>query len=137
MLAYRGKFQERDSNLAEAQKTQAELSERWTFRLKRGFEEPLSVIRHKAKQEAEDAMNQNIMEKEEKIAFTQRQLEELNLLFQYLTGPRFRRRIEAIVEKFSVMQTDLERERKTMISLRARREGQIREVIEVDSWHVW
>ena len=75
-------------------------------------------------------MNQNIMEKEEKIASTQRQLEELNLLFQYLTGPRFRRRIEAIVEKFSVMQTDLERERKTMMRLRARREGQIREVIE-------
>ena len=60
----------------------------------------------------------------------QRQLEELNLLFQYLTGPRFRKRIEAIVEKFSFMQTDLERERKTMMRLRARREGQLRGMIK-------
>jgi len=30
------------------------------------------------------------------------------LLYQYLTGPRFRHRIEAIVEKFSHMQADLE-----------------------------
>ena len=123
-------IQERDSNLAEAQKTQAELLRKMDLQIETRVQESLSVIRHKAKQEAEDAMNQNIMEKEEKIASTQRQLEELNLLFQYLTGPRFRRRIEAIVEKFSVMQTDLERERKTMMRLRARREGQIREVIE-------
>jgi hypothetical protein len=39
-------------------------------------------------------------------------------------------RLEAIVEKFSIMQTDLERERKTMTRLRARREGQIRGMIE-------
>ena len=60
----------------------------------------------------------------------QRQLEDLELIYQYLTGPRFRQRIEAIVEKFSSMQTDLERERKTMTRLRAKREGQIRSVIE-------
>ena len=52
-------------------------------------QESLSDIRHKAKQEAEDAMNLKILEKEEQIAAMQRQLEELNLLFQYLTGPRF------------------------------------------------
>jgi hypothetical protein len=75
-------------------------------------------------------MNLKVLEKEEQIASMQRQLEELDLLFQYLTGPRFRQRIEAIVEKFSIMQTDLERERKTMMRLRARREGQIRGVIE-------
>ena len=124
-------IQERDSNLAEAQKTQAELLRKMDLQIETRVQESLSVIRHKAKQEAEDAMNQNIMEKEEEIASTQRQLEELNLLFQYLTGPRFRRRIEVIVEKFSVMQTDLERERKTMMRLRARREGQIRGVIEL------
>src|SRR6476620_12091153 len=86
-------------------------------------QEALSHIRHKAKQEAEDAMKLKVLEKEEQIASMQRQLEELDLLFQYLTGPRFRHRIEAIVEKFSIMQTDLERERKTMMRLRARRKG--------------
>ena len=86
-------------------------------------------MRHKAKQEAE-ALRLNMMEKEEQIASMQRQLEDLELIYQYLTGPRFRQRIEAIVEKFSSMQTDLERERKTMTRLRAKREGQIRSVIE-------
>jgi hypothetical protein len=52
------------------------------------------------------------------------------LVYQYLTGPRFRHRIEAIVERFSEMQADLERERKTMMRLWAKREEQIRGVVE-------
>ena len=72
----------------------------WTFRFETRVQEALSHIRHKAKQEAEDAMKLKVLEKEEQIASMQRQLEELDLLFQYLTGPRFRQRIEAIVEKF-------------------------------------
>jgi hypothetical protein len=35
-------------------------------------------------------------------------------MYQYLTGPRFRHRVEAIVEKFGEMQSDLEKERKAM-----------------------
>ncbi|MBM3633368.1 MAG: DUF2130 domain-containing protein [Alphaproteobacteria bacterium] len=52
------------------------------------------------------------------------------LVYQYLTGPRFRHRVEAIVEKFSDMQDDLDRERKTMTRLWAKREEQIRGVID-------
>jgi hypothetical protein len=55
---------------------------------------------------------------------------KMELVYAYLTGPRFRQRIEAIVEKFSEMQEDLERERKAMSRLWAKREGQIRGVIE-------
>lgn len=55
---------------------------------------------------------------------------KMELVYQYLTGPRFRHRVEAIVEKFSDMQADLERERKTMTRLWAKRETQIRGVIE-------
>ena len=55
---------------------------------------------------------------------------KMEMVYQYLTGPRFRHRIEAIVEKFSDMQADLERERKTMTRLWAKREEQIRGVIE-------
>lgn len=47
------------------------------------------------------------MDKEEQIASMQRKLEDLDLIYQYLTGPRFRQHLEAIVEKFSIMQTDL------------------------------
>ncbi|MSQ97394.1 MAG: DUF2130 domain-containing protein [Gemmataceae bacterium] len=55
---------------------------------------------------------------------------KMDLIYQYMTGPRFRRRVEAIVEKFSDMQADLEKERKTMTKLWARRQEQIRCVIE-------
>jgi len=48
------------------------------------------------------------MMKEEQIASIQRQLEDLDPIYQYLTGPRFRQRIEAIVEKSSNMETDIE-----------------------------
>jgi hypothetical protein len=58
---------------------------------------------------------------------------KMALVYQYLTGPRFRHRIEAIVEKFSDMQEDLERERKTMTRLWAKREAQIRGVLEATS----
>ena len=55
------------------------------------------------------------------------------MIYQYLTGPRFRHRVEAIVEMFTDMQSDLDRERKTMMRLWAKREGQIRGVIETTS----
>jgi hypothetical protein len=55
---------------------------------------------------------------------------KMELVYQYLTGPRFRHRIEAVVENFSDMQADLDRERKTMMRLWAKREEQIRGVVE-------
>jgi hypothetical protein len=55
---------------------------------------------------------------------------KMELTYQYLTGPRFRHRIEAIVEKFGDMHADLDKERKTMTKLWARREEQIRCVVE-------
>lgn len=55
---------------------------------------------------------------------------KMEMVYQYLTGPRFRLRVQAIVEKFSDMQDDLDKERKTMTRLWAKREEQIRGVIE-------
>jgi len=55
---------------------------------------------------------------------------KMELLYQYLIGPRFRQRVEAIVEKFSEMQEDLNKERKAMTRLWAKREEQIRGVLE-------
>ena len=52
------------------------------------------------------------------------------MIYQYLTGPRFRHRISAIAEKISDMQFDLEREKKTMNKLWSKREMQIRGVVE-------
>lgn len=55
---------------------------------------------------------------------------KMELVYQYLTGPRFRHRVEAIVEKFTAMSEDLEKERKAMTRLWAKREEQIRCVID-------
>jgi hypothetical protein len=55
---------------------------------------------------------------------------KMEMVYQYLTGPRFRQRVEAIVEKFSDMQEDLDKERKMMTRQWAKREQQIRGVIE-------
>ena len=49
----------------------------------------------------------------------------MEMVYQYLTGPRFRHRIEAIVEKFTDMRDDLDRERKFMTRQWAKREEQI------------
>ncbi len=58
------------------------------------------------------------------------QQSKMEAMYQYLTGPRFRHRVEAIVEKFSEMQADLEKERKAMQKSWAKREAQIRGVVD-------
>jgi hypothetical protein len=55
---------------------------------------------------------------------------KMELMYGYLTGPRFRHRIDAIVEKFTDMQADLDRERKMMMRLWAKREEQLRGVLD-------
>jgi hypothetical protein len=52
------------------------------------------------------------------------------MVYQYLTGPRFRHRVEAIVEAFSTMQNDLDRERKAIMKQWAKREVQIDRVMQ-------
>ena len=51
------------------------------------------------------------------------------MVYQYLTGPRFRHRVEAIVEAFSSMQEDLDKERKVIMKQWAKREAQIERVM--------
>ena len=51
------------------------------------------------------------------------------LIYQYLTGPRFRQRVEAIVEAFTTMQADLDKERKVILKQWAKREEQITHVM--------
>lgn len=51
------------------------------------------------------------------------------LIYHYLTGPRFRQRVEAIVEAFSSMQDDLDKEKKAITKQWAKREEQINRVM--------
>jgi hypothetical protein len=55
---------------------------------------------------------------------------KMEMVYQYLTGPQFRRRIDVIVEKFTDMQSDLDRERKAMVRIWAKREEQLRSVLD-------
>ena len=52
------------------------------------------------------------------------------MIYQYLTGPRFRQRVEAIVEAFSSMQEDLDKEKKAITKQWAKREEQITRVMQ-------
>ena len=52
------------------------------------------------------------------------------MVYQYLTGPRFRQRVQAIVEAFSSMEEDLGREKKVITKQWAKREEQIDRVMQ-------
>jgi hypothetical protein len=51
------------------------------------------------------------------------------VVYQYLTGSRFRQHMQAIVEAFTTMQEDLSAEKKVMMKQWAKREMQIERVI--------
>lgn len=53
----------------------------------------------------------------------------MTMLYEFLTGNEFRLQIEAIVEGFSQMREDLEKERRSMMSHWKRREKQIEKVM--------
>jgi hypothetical protein len=55
---------------------------------------------------------------------------KMEMVYRYLTGPRFRQRIQAIVEAFSSMREDLDRERKAITKQWAKREEQIDRVMQ-------
>ena len=55
---------------------------------------------------------------------------KMELIYQYLTGPRFRQRVQAIVEAFSTMQEDLDKEKKAITKQWAKREEQIDRVMQ-------
>jgi hypothetical protein len=61
---------------------------------------------------------------------SQGQQTKTEMVYEYLTGPRFRQRVEAIVEAFSSMQEDLDKEKKVIMKQWAKREQQIDKVMQ-------
>ena len=55
---------------------------------------------------------------------------KMEMVYQYLTGPQFRQRVQAIVEAFSSMRDELEKERKVLTRQWAKREMQINQVVQ-------
>jgi hypothetical protein len=76
------------------------------------------------------ALRQSLIELAGARSAQQGQQTKMELIYQYLTGPRFRQRLEGIVEKFDELKEDLDKERKFMNRIWSKREGQIQSVIE-------
>jgi len=55
---------------------------------------------------------------------------KMEMVYQYLTGARFRQRVQAIVEAFSTMQQDLDKEKNAITKQWAKREKQINRVMQ-------
>jgi hypothetical protein len=61
---------------------------------------------------------------------TEGQQTKMEMVYQYLTGTRFRQRVQAIVEAFTSMQDDLNSEKKAITKQWAKREEQIERVMQ-------
>lgn len=55
--------------------------------------------------------------------------EKMEVLYNYLSGPEFKHKLEAIVEAFTSMKADLDKEKRAMTGIWAKREKQIERVI--------
>jgi len=56
--------------------------------------------------------------------------DKMSLLYNYLTGNEFKMQVEAIVEGFSTMQSDLDKEKRAMAKIWKQREKQLEKVLE-------
>ncbi len=61
---------------------------------------------------------------------TEGQQTKMEMVYQYLTGPRFRQRVQAIVEAFSSMREDLDKEKRAIMKQWAKREEQTDRVLQ-------
>ncbi len=55
--------------------------------------------------------------------------EKMEMVYNYLSGPEFKHRVDAIVEAFSSMQLDLDKEKRAINRLWAKREKQIDKIM--------
>ncbi len=76
------------------------------------------------------ALRQTLVEISGARKASEGQQTKMEMVYQYLTGPRFRQRIQAIVEAFSSMREDLDRERKAITKQWSKREEQIDRVMQ-------
>ncbi|MBM4297313.1 MAG: DUF2130 domain-containing protein [Deltaproteobacteria bacterium] len=76
------------------------------------------------------ALRQSLIEVAAARQASEGQQTKMEMVYGYLTGPRFRQRIQAIVEAFSSMKEDLEREKKAITRQWSKREEQIDRVMQ-------
>jgi hypothetical protein len=76
------------------------------------------------------ALRQSLIEVATARQASEGQQTKMEMVYGYLTGPRFRQRVQAIVEAFSSMKEDLDREKKAITRQWSKREEQIDRVMQ-------
>jgi hypothetical protein len=76
------------------------------------------------------ALRQMLVEVSAARKSSEGQQTKMEMIYQYLTGQRFRQRVQAIVEAFSSMSEDLDKEKKAITKQWAKREEQIDRVMQ-------
>jgi hypothetical protein len=74
-------------------------------------------------------LRESIIEISRAIATQENKGEKMGMLYDFLTSNEFRMQVEAIVEGFTQMQTDLESEKRSMQGIWKKREKQIQKVL--------
>ncbi|MGB5472074.1 MAG: DUF2130 domain-containing protein, partial [Gammaproteobacteria bacterium] len=74
-------------------------------------------------------LRESIIELSRAITTQENKGEKMGMLYDFLTSNEFRLQIEAIVEGFTQMQTDLESEKRSMQGIWKKREKQIQKVL--------
>lgn len=75
-------------------------------------------------------LRQTLIEVAQARQTSEGQQTKTEMVYDYLTGSRFRQRVEAIVEAFSTMRDELEKERKVITKQWAKRDAQINKVMQ-------
>ncbi len=76
------------------------------------------------------ALRQSLINTADSRSLTEGHRTKVDLVYQYFTGTQFKQRIEGIVESFSDMRKDLDRERAAMMRIWAKREAQLQAVLD-------
>ena len=76
------------------------------------------------------ALRQMLIEVNQARQAGEGQQTKMEMVYQYLTGPKFRLRVQAIVEAFTDMAEDLQKEKKAIMKQWAKREEQLGRVVE-------
>lgn len=83
--------------------------------------------------ELANVLREQIIQIGEARSALQGKSEKMELMYEYLSGPHFKQRVETIVEGFVAMQEGLEKEKRAMNTIWAQREKEIEKVIHSTS----
>ena len=76
------------------------------------------------------ALRQSLIDLADRRKANEGHRSKAELVYKYFTGVQFKQRIEGIVERFSDMRRDLDRERAAMMRVWAKREAQLQAVLD-------